>query len=160
MVMLAAIVVFVVVIGVVVSGFVRGARGTPPAAPSMPTGPARPIPPQWHWAWLHERAIGRKSFGYYYRDPVGGPSFHIVHQGLAPDADALATQRYRGDTTVRLGAHETLTLPEGAADLVSFMREMFDQGGASGTAVLRLTDEERRALRLPEAPPWIGVYLR
>jgi hypothetical protein len=92
---------------------------------------------------------------------VAGPSFHIVEVGVPPlDRASLAARRYRGDTTVRLGAHETLTIPAGAGDLASFMRATFDRGGASGTVVLRLTDAERSELGLPDAPPWIGAYLR
>jgi hypothetical protein len=54
-----------------------------------------------------------------------------------------------------------MQIPEGLPpDGEVFLREMFAEGGATGTAVLALTPAERNALQLPEHPWWIEGHLR
>lgn len=169
-VFLALVVGLLVIGGIVVAvallasrGASSGREGAPPVAAATPaSAPAatRAVPPEWGWARLNDR--GQKSLGYYYRDRMAGPSFHVVSEASepAPTADSLRDMRYRGSLTVRLGAHETMQIPEGAADLASVLRGRFDSGGASGCVVLKLTKAERDELGLPDAPPWIDAYLR
>ena len=72
---------------------------------------------------------------------------------------------FRGSLTKRLGAHETMQIPEGlspesAGPLVAMLTSSFESRGAAGCAVLKLTRAERERLGLPDAPPWIEVSLR
>lgn len=161
--LLVGIVLFGGLIAVVAKLSMGAASGAREGAVAPVVNPSAPlnVPPTWYWAWLHERDLGRKSFGYYYRDPQAGASFHIVAARTQLEPEALRACGYRGSTTVRLGAHESLNIPDGApADLASFLQEQFETGGASGTTVLRLRADELVALGLPSAPPWIGAYLR
>lgn len=140
-------------------GAAAGSREAPvplaTAAASTPTA----VPPTWGWAHLNER--GKKYVGYYYRDRMAGLSFHVLYEATTPStADALRASGYRGSLTIRLPAHESMRIPEGAVDLAGMLRESFEAGGVNGCAVLMLTASERAALGLPEAPAWIEHYLR
>ena len=98
-----------------------------------------------------------RAFGFLYVDPTGGPSFHVVADLAAPlDPAAMRAAGYRGSRTVRLGAYETLHLAPGVED---FQRQAFEQGGATGTAVLALTPAEIASMGLPPMPPWAHTYL-
>ncbi|MFN7699028.1 MAG: hypothetical protein ACK6CU_23300 [Deltaproteobacteria bacterium] len=156
--------------GVTVAASVLSSRATGGSregtAPHTAPPPAQPrlaplaIPADFGWARLNDH--GEKSVGYYYRDRTAGPSFHVLFVEDAPlTADELRAMRYRGTLTKRLGAHETMQIPEGLPpDGEVFLREMFAEGGATGTAVLALTPAERNALQLPEHPWWIEGHLR
>lgn len=170
-VLVALVVGFVVIGGLVVGVAMLSSRGgsgpregvpipASPAAPAARTGPAPAVPAEWGWARLNDR--GEKSLGYYYRDRTAGPSFHVLSEAAdpPPTPESLRDKRYRGSLTKRLAAHETMQIPESAADLATMLRGRFDSGGASGCVVLKLTKAERDALGLPDAPPWIDVYLR
>jgi len=109
------------------------------------------------------RPAGRsRILRYYYRDRTAGPSFHVVSDAVdaPPTPESLRDKRYRGSVTKRLGAHETMQIPEGAPGVATMLRFRFDSRGASGCVVLKLTKAERDELGLPDAPPWIDVYLR
>jgi hypothetical protein len=163
LVVLLGIVLLVALGGIVNAVIGRGAssaarEGVPlPAIVSPPAIGA--IPAEWGWAHLNER--GQKSVGYYYRDRAAGPSFHVLFEaaGRKPTTDELRVKGYRGDVTKRLGAHETMQIPDGAEALATMLRGRFESGGASGCIVLRMTSAERRELGLPDQPPWIGPYV-
>jgi hypothetical protein len=175
MIFLALLLGVAVIGGVVVGAAVLSSRGTGSRegpSPNAPLGPppttdraaSLEVPADFGWARLNEG--GEKSVGYYYRDRVAGRSFHVLFMEPTPlDAAQLREKGYRGNLTKRLGAHETMQIPEGlpaesAASLTQMMRSSFEAGGASGTAVLKLTRAERSALGLPDHPPWIEIYLR
>lgn len=131
----------------------------PHVATSWPPVAVAP-PPGWFWGKLHVRASGTQALGYRYTDPTGGASFHVVADlASLPPAHVLAERGYRGDTTFRLGGHETLYVEGLPADVVGFQQAEFEKGGAAGTVVMALTTAEKQALGLPDAPPWIGHYL-
>jgi len=126
------------------------------------SGGAAPVggfvsPPRgWGWGRLHAREQRIKGFGYFYVDPVGGPSFHVLADAAAPlDPAALHAAHYRGTHTVRLNGFETLYLT-GHGDEAKFAE--FEQGGVLGTVFLPMTPAELAAVRLPAMPPWAHVY--
>lgn len=131
----------------------RAAAATGAVAMQAPRG--------WFWGKLNHRALGRQVLGYRYIDPTAGASFHIVGELAAlPAAEALRRAGYRGRETVRLGGHTTMYPRDGAsAEEARFLQQEFDEGGPSGTVVLALSTDEKRALGLPDAPPWISTYL-
>jgi hypothetical protein len=132
-----------------------GAGGPAPAPSAVPAG--------WGWAKLHQRGMP-PCLGYYYRDKMAGYSLHKLAE-LRPDvADvvrATAARGYRGDTTIRIGAHETLGMSSSfPPDLVASQQAKFDAcDSPSGAVVLMLSDAERASFGLPSAPPWISAYL-
>jgi hypothetical protein len=134
----------------------------PPMAGAGPAPANVPVPPGWMWGYLNLRAAGQRAFGFLYVDPMGGPSFHVVADLVvadlaAPlDMAAIRAAGYRGSRTVRLGAYETLYLAPGAED---FQRQLFEQGGATGTAVLALSPAQIASMALPPMPPWAYTYL-
>ncbi len=154
----------VIALAVMLSQRGSGAREGSPLIPATPATQASAapgaIPAAWGWARLNQQ--GRKSVGYYYRDRTAGPSFHILFDEDAepPTPEQLREMRYRGSVTTRLGAHESMQIPEGVPNLVAMMQRTFDSGGTSGTVVLKLMKSERDGLGLPDAPEWISAYLR
>jgi hypothetical protein len=123
-------------------------------------------PSTWYWGRLHDlHGPASKAIGYYYRDKTGGPSFHVVvdvtnGEDAAEIKRAAAACNYRGEVTMRLGAHEEIfadNVPPSDAD---FLRKEFDDpSGPVKTRVMRLTAEERSAFGLPDAPDWAQFYL-
>jgi hypothetical protein len=123
--------------------------------------PAIQTPQGWFWGKLNHRALGKQALGYRYVDPTRGASFHVVGElDALPSAEALRRAGYRGSETVRLGGHVTMYPQTGAsAEDASFLQRQFAEGGPVGVVVLALSADERRALGLPDAPPWISSYL-
>jgi hypothetical protein len=125
MIFLALLLGVAVIGGVVVGAAVLSSRGTGSRegpSPNAPLGPppttdraaSLEVPADFGWARLNEG--GEKSVGYYYRDRVAGRSFHVLFMEPTPlDAAQLREKGYRGNLTKRLGAHETMQIPEGPA---------------------------------------------
>lgn len=71
-----------------------------------------------------------------------------------------ALVNYRGASTVRLGAHETIAIERLPADFAALMIRKYEQcEGVAGAVVLKLTAAERAEYRLPDHPALIASYL-
>jgi Domain of unknown function (DUF4328) len=153
-----------------------GAPGTYPSghpgamgAPNYPSAPpAVAFPPEWGWAWVHQKAGNLKVLGYYYRDKTAGFSVKMLVDLMQPMdfsqiAAAARAVGYRADTTIRLGGHETLNVEGLPSDFAAMMKAKYESGtspaGPAAAIVLRLTKEECRVLGLPIAPPHMEVYV-
>jgi len=141
-------------------------NGAKPASAAPPTLP-RDLPQEWGWYRMHDRNGRRTALGYYYRDRHAGPSFHILAELASPLAwppeafrDEASAAGYRGDTTFRLGAHETINIEPIPAEFATLMRTRYERCEGPATAMLlKLTAADRAQYGLPDAPPWIAHYL-
>ncbi|MBN2493199.1 MAG: hypothetical protein JXR96_01305 [Deltaproteobacteria bacterium] len=123
------------------------------------------LPPEWGWCRVHVRDAQLKALGYYYRDRHAGPSVNILVDLSSPLGPELIRSRassagYRGSSTFRLAAHETIQIEGLPADFAAMMRTRYEQcDGPAGAVVLKLTAAERAEYGLPDSPPWIATYL-
>lgn len=125
-------------------------------------------PPQtWYWGRLNDfHAPARKAIGYYYIDKSGGRSFHVVVDVTNGASDAASIKRiasecnYRGELTMRLGAHEEVFVDNMSPDDAAYMREEFEDATYPvKVRIMRLTKDERASYGLPDFPDWAQFYL-
>ena len=123
-------------------------------------------PSSWYWGRLHDvQPPAQKAIGYYYIDKSAGRSFHVVvdvtsGENAADIKRTAAERNYRGEMTIRLGAHEEVFIDSLSPDDAAYLREEFDSpDGPTKQRVMRLTEAERTAYGLPTAPDWVRYYL-